>query len=89
MNIYFQRQPGFVRRRLFLLPARRSPISHSKNRPEVVWRKFARFHSQGRVATQVLDLNPLNLSIWGYMLAQLKNYKYRTLNGFKDDILKI
>jgi hypothetical protein len=29
------------------------------------------------------DLNPLGISIWGYMLGQLKNYKYTTLPEFK------
>jgi hypothetical protein len=33
--------------------------------------------------------NSLVFSIWDYMHVQLKNYKYRTLNEFKDVILKI
>jgi hypothetical protein len=35
------------------------------------------------------DLNPLDFSIWGYMLAQLKKYKYRILDEVMDVILKI
>jgi hypothetical protein len=35
------------------------------------------------------DLNPLNFSIWGYMLGQLRNYKYATLPEFKKVIQRI
>lgn len=35
------------------------------------------------------DLNPLDFCIWGYMLQQLKNYKYKCLDEFKLVILKI
>lgn len=35
------------------------------------------------------DLNPLDFSIWGYMLQQLKLYKYRNLEEFKQVISKI
>jgi hypothetical protein len=35
------------------------------------------------------DLNPLDFSIWGYMLEQLRNYKYVTLPEFKKVILRI
>jgi hypothetical protein len=35
------------------------------------------------------DLNPLDLSIWGYMLEQLRNYTYATLPEFKKVIQRI
>jgi hypothetical protein len=35
------------------------------------------------------DLNPLDFSIWDYMLAQLKNFKYQTLPDFKEVIIRI
>jgi hypothetical protein len=35
------------------------------------------------------DLNPLDFSIWDYMLAQLKNFKYQTLPDCKEVILRI
>jgi hypothetical protein len=35
------------------------------------------------------DLNLLDFSIWGYMLAQLKNYKYQNLLDFKKVIITI
>jgi hypothetical protein len=35
------------------------------------------------------DLNPLEISIWGYILAQPKNYKNLTLDELNDVILKI
>jgi hypothetical protein len=35
------------------------------------------------------DLNPWDFSIWGYMLGQLRNYKYATLPEFKKAIQQI
>jgi hypothetical protein len=35
------------------------------------------------------DLNPLDFSIWSYMLGQLRNYKYATLPEFKAVIQRI
>jgi hypothetical protein len=35
------------------------------------------------------DLNPLDFYIWGYMLGQLRNYKYATLHEFKKVIQQI
>lgn len=35
------------------------------------------------------DLNPLDFSIWGYMLQKLKNYRYGNLDEFKTIITKV
>lgn len=44
---------------------------------------FADFISKDEWPPSSPDLNPLDFSIWGYMLGKLKNYKYNTLEQFK------
>jgi hypothetical protein len=63
--------------------------SHTAFKNLFLRQKSARFYSNAEWLSSSTDLNLLDFSIWGYMLAQLKNYKYQNLLDYKKVVTSI